>query len=110
MEEKVLEPQEVKEQVEVLMKTGVMVDSKEFMEKLNELTTRYGLMYDRAEVGLVNMDGKGTLVMNGVRKETAAEMKEREEKDTDKKKKLEEHELAEYLKLHKKYGKKRIDE
>jgi hypothetical protein len=62
--------------------------------------------YEKYYITIIKEKESTILAFEGARKETEEEKATREAMETLKRKKIEEAELKEYLRLHKKYGKK----
>lgn len=102
------DPQDVNEDVDGIIATGdkpVALD--DLLVKLDDAKKRNAHRYDRFDVYLASKSGAAVLMVAGVRKETQAEVDERVQKDEAKKKNIEEHEFKEFLRLRKKYDKKK---
>lgn len=99
--------------IEVLMATKagepVSVEYKELVDKINELYGRNAhKAYETYHVSFENNKtiGGWALLFTGEREEDNQERVEREAKEAATKKRVQEAELKEYLRLHKIYGKK----
>ena len=102
----------VDDKIEVLM-TGIenqanVTEYKEFLEKIDEVYKRNAhKAYDKFNLALVKDKELGWgLILTGTREETKDETAAREMLEGARKKQIEGAELKEYLRLHKKYGKK----
>jgi hypothetical protein len=105
------DPQDVSEKIEEIVRLGTQVESKVFLEKLEELRFKNAhKAFDRLEFGIETALGTTSLYLYGVRKEGQKEIEERVAKEEAKNKNLEEHELREYLRLKKKFDKKKIND
>lgn len=105
------DPQDICEVVEEIMKLGTKVEAKEFLSKLEEVRSKNAhKAYDRLEFGVDKFLDSNSLVLFGVRKEGQKEVEERVGKEEAKQKNIEEHELKEYLRLKKKFDKKKIND
>jgi len=105
------DPQDVSEKIEEIVRLGTQVESKVFLEKLEELRFKNAhKAFDRLEFGIETALGVTSLFLYGVRKENQTEITERVSKEEAKSKNLEEHELREYLRLKKKFDKKKIND
>lgn len=91
-----------------LLAEGDTVGYKELIEKLEDLFNKNThKMYDTFHVSMVKDQKLGiALVFEGKREETKEETYRRETNEFATKKRIEDAELKEYLRLHKKYGKK----
>lgn len=103
------EPQEVKEDVDgVFATTDKALSIDDFVQKINEVKSRNIHRFERLDVQMVsNKSGAAVLVVQGVRKESDEEMKARVEKEAIKKKNIDEAEFKEFLRLRKKFDKKK---
>ena len=84
------------------------IEYRAFMDKVEDLYKQNSFKaYDKFNVSLVRDKDLGWgLLFTGTRNETNEEQATREAVEGAKKKQLEDAELKEYLRLHKKYGKK----
>jgi len=92
-----------------LLAEGDTVEYKELIEKLEELFGRNAhKVYDTFNVTMIKDQKLGiALVFEGEREESKEETAYREAEEGAKKKRVEDAELKEYLRLHKKYGRKK---
>lgn len=105
------DPQDVCEVVEEIMKLGTKVEANEFLDKLREVVSKnIHKAYDKFEFGVDKFLDNNSLIFFGTRKESQKEVEARVEKEEAKQKNIEEHELKEYLRLKKKFDKKKINE
>lgn len=98
-----------KDQIAPLLAEGDTVEYQELIDKLNELFGKNAhKVYDKFNVSMVKDPKLGiALVFEGEREETKLETTQREAEEDSKRKRVEAAELKEYLRLHKKYGKKK---
>jgi len=98
-----------RDQIDVLMKEGDSVDHKELIEKIEDLFGQNAhKIYDSFSATMVKDTQLGwALLFEGDREETKGETDAREAVETGERKRVEDAELKLYLKLHKKYGKKK---
>ena len=91
-----------------LLAEGDSVEYKELVEKLEELFGQNShKVYDKFMVNMVKDVKLGVaLVFEGEREESKEETALRESEESSVRKRVEKAELKEYLRLHKKYGKK----
>lgn len=96
------------DQIAPLLAEGDTVEYKELIEKLEELFNKNShKVYDAFNVSMVKDKKLGiALVFEGEREETKNETAQREAEEAATKKRVEDAELKEYLRLKKKYGKK----
>jgi hypothetical protein len=102
------EPQEVSENLEVVISTGDQALSLEdFINKVEEIKKQnVHKSYEKLNVSMITKNNASVLMIQGVRKENQKELDERVMKDQVKKKSLEEQELKDYIRLKKKFDKK----
>jgi hypothetical protein len=101
------EPINVEEVIGVLMEPGDTKDVKKFISELDEAYNKFiAKHYTRFNVSMVAKNGKAALNFVGFRPEEKEETKRRLEMEEEKRKKAEEVELMEYLRLKKKYQNK----
>ena len=98
----------VKERIEVLVSKGESFGHQEFVDKVDELYKQnMHKAYEKFSVVLEETKELGWIVsLMGERQETKEETAKREADEAARRKRVETAELAEYLKLKKKYGKK----
>ncbi len=102
------DPQDVSEAVDGILATGDKpVTLDDFLQKLDEAKKRNVHKFDRLDVYLASKSGAAVFMVAGVRKETQAEVDARVAREEDKRKNIDEHEFKEYLRLRKKFDKKR---
>ena len=102
------EPQEVSEDLEVIVATGdKAIDIDDFTSKVDEIKRKNAhKAYDKLSINMLTKSGAAVLMLSGVRKENQQELDERVQRDQVKKKNFEEAELKEYIRLKKKFDKK----
>jgi hypothetical protein len=102
----------VKEVIDIMMIEGEYMDRESFNDKLTDLFNKnMHKAYEKFGVSLHRTKQFGwSLVFMGEREENSSEKKAREAKEIAHKKQVEAAELKEYLRLHKKYGKKRKED
>lgn len=85
-----------------------IIEYKEFVQKIEDMYRQNVIKpYEKFKIGLVKDTQLGWgLLFLGERNETKEETAQREASEVAKKKQIETAELREYLRLHKKYGKK----
>jgi nitrate reductase NapAB chaperone NapD len=99
---------EVKEDVDGVLATGdKALTLDDFIHKITEVKNHNCHRFDRLDVQLVAKSGAAVLVIQGARKETTEETKVRQEKEEVKKANLEEAEFKEFLRLRKKFDKRK---
>jgi hypothetical protein len=101
----------VSEKIDVLFLEGDKpMEYQKFIDKLDELYKRnVHLSYETFEINMTRvkeLNNGMAMLFNGNRPETKDEKKAREAGESAKRKIIEEAELKEYMRLHKKYGKK----
>lgn len=102
------EPQDVNEELEVVIATGDQALALEdFVSKVEEIKKQNAhRAYEKLSVSMITKNSAAVLMVSGVRKENQKELDERVMKEQVKKKNLEEAELKEYIRLKKKFDKK----
>ena len=102
------EVHKTRDQIAPLLAEGDTHNYKELVEKLEDLVAKNThKAYDKFHVTMVKDDKLGVaLFFEGEREETKEETVKREAYEAAKKKRIEDQELKEYLRLKKKYGKK----
>lgn len=102
------DPQEVSEDLEVIVATGDKTTTlDEFITKVEDIKKKnQHRAYDRFDVSMLSKSGAAVLMLSGVRKENQQELDERIARDEVKRKNIEEHEFKEFLRLKKKFDKK----
>lgn len=97
------------DKINVLLSDDSPMEYQDLIDKLQDLFGKNShKVYDKFTVSIEKDDKIGmALIFNGEREETKQETAMREAKEKAAQKKVEQAELKEYMRLHKKYGKKK---